>query len=52
MVDGVEEATRAVKEGEERWREEMREVRGEVEGLRELVPRVSFGPGIFGFLDF
>jgi peroxin-14 len=41
VVEGVEEATRAVREGEERWREEMREVRGEVEGLRELVPRVS-----------
>lgn len=31
-----------VKEGEEKWREEMREVRGEVESLRELVPRVSY----------
>lgn len=41
VVEGVEEASRMVKEGEERWREEMREVRGEVEGLRELVPRVS-----------
>lgn len=41
VVEGVEEATRMVKEGEEKWREEMREVRGEVESLRELVPRVS-----------
>lgn len=39
-MEGVEEATRLVKEGEEKWREEMREVRGEVEALRELVPRV------------
>jgi peroxin-14 len=41
VVEGVEEATRLVKDGEERWREEMREVRSEVESLRELVPRVS-----------
>jgi peroxin-14 len=41
VVEGVEEATRMVKDGEEKWREEMREVRGEVESLRELVPRVS-----------
>ncbi|KAI9633430.1 peroxisomal membrane anchor protein conserved region-domain-containing protein [Dioszegia hungarica] len=40
VVEGVEEATRMVKDGEEKWREEMREVRGEVESLRELVPRL------------
>jgi uncharacterized protein YukE len=40
-VEDVEEAVRGVREGEERWREEMREIRGEVESVRELVPRVS-----------
>jgi hypothetical protein len=44
VVEGVEEATKLVKEGEEKWREEMREVRGEVESLRELVPRVNIHP--------
>jgi len=41
VVDEVEEAVRSVREGEEQWREEMREIRGEVESVRELVPRVS-----------
>lgn len=40
-VEDVEEAVRGVRDGEERWREEMREIRGEVESVRELVPRVS-----------
>ena len=41
VVNEVEEAVRGVRENEERWREEMREVRGEVESVRELVPKVS-----------
>jgi peroxin-14 len=41
VVDDVEAAIKSVKDGEERWREEMREIRGEVESVRELVPRVS-----------
>jgi len=41
VVGEVEEAVKGVREGEERWREEMREIRGEVESVRELVPRVG-----------
>ena len=41
MVNDVEEAVVSVREAEESWRGEMREIRGEVESVRELVPRVS-----------
>lgn len=41
VVTEVEEAVRSVQDAEESWREEMREIRGEVESVRELVPRVS-----------
>lgn len=41
VVEEVEEAVKAVRGNEERWRDEMREVRGEVESVRELVPKVS-----------
>jgi hypothetical protein len=41
VVGEVEEAVKGVKDGEERWRDELREIRGEVESVRELVPRVS-----------
>jgi peroxin-14 len=41
VVDEVEDAVRSVKEGEAAFRDEMREVRGEVESVRELVPKVS-----------
>lgn len=41
IVEEVEGAVRSVKDNEERWREEMREVRGEVESVRDLVPKVS-----------
>jgi peroxin-14 len=41
VVEEVESAVKSVREGEERWRDEMREVRGEVESVRELVPKVS-----------
>jgi hypothetical protein len=40
-VNDVEEAVVSVREAEESWRGEMREIRGEVESVRELVPRVS-----------
>ncbi|KAK8850694.1 hypothetical protein IAR55_004614 [Kwoniella newhampshirensis] len=40
VVGEVEEAVRGVKDGEERWREEMRDIRGEVESVRELVPKM------------
>ena len=43
MVNDVEEAVVSVREAEESWRGEMREIRGEVESVRELVPRVSLG---------
>ncbi|KAL1413671.1 peroxisomal membrane protein pex14 [Vanrija albida] len=39
-LDEVEEAARAVRDAETRWRDDMREVRGEVESVRELVPRM------------
>lgn len=41
VVGEVEEAVKGVEDGEERWRDELREIRGEVESVRELVPRVS-----------
>jgi peroxin-14 len=41
VIEEVEGAVRSVKDNEEKWREEMREVRGEVESLRDLVPKVS-----------
>lgn len=41
VVEEVEGAVKHVRDGEEKWREEMREIRGEVESIRELVPRVS-----------
>jgi hypothetical protein len=41
VVNDVEEAVVSVREAEESWRGEMREIRGEVESVRELVPRVS-----------
>lgn len=40
VVGEVEEAVKGVRDGEERWREEMREIRTEVENVRGLVPRV------------
>lgn len=39
-LDDVEAAARAVRDAEQRWRDDMREVRGEVESVRELVPRM------------
>ncbi|ORX40858.1 peroxisomal membrane anchor protein conserved region-domain-containing protein [Kockovaella imperatae] len=39
VVDDVELAVKSVKDGEERWREEMRDMRGEVDSLKDLVPR-------------
>lgn len=39
-LDDVEAAARAVRDAESRWRDDMREVRGEVESVRELVPRM------------
>ncbi|EJT52983.1 hypothetical protein A1Q2_03342 [Trichosporon asahii var. asahii CBS 8904] len=39
-LEDVESAARAVKDAEARWRDDMREVRGEVESVRELVPRM------------
>lgn len=41
VVSEVEEAVSLVRSAEDTWREEMRDVRGEIEGIRELVPRVS-----------
>jgi peroxin-14 len=41
VVNDVDEAVVSVREAEESWRGEMREIRGEVESVRELVPRVS-----------
>lgn len=40
VVEEVEVAVKGLKAGEERWRDEMRDMRGEVESLKELVPRV------------
>lgn len=39
-LDDVETAAKAVRDAEARWRDDMREVRGEVESVRELVPRL------------
>lgn len=39
-LDEVEAAAKTVKEAEARWRDDMREVRGEVESVKELVPRL------------
>jgi len=39
-LDEIESAARAVRDAEARWRDDMREVRGEVESVRELVPRM------------
>ncbi|KAL7420885.1 peroxisomal membrane protein pex14 [Cryptotrichosporon argae] len=39
-VEDVEDAVRAVRAGEDRWREDLRDVRAEVDGIRELVPRM------------
>lgn len=39
-LEDVESAAKAVKDAEARWRDDMREVRGEVESVRELVPRM------------
>ncbi|GMK59191.1 hypothetical protein CspeluHIS016_0702060 [Cutaneotrichosporon spelunceum] len=39
-LDDVEAAAKAVRDAEARWRDDMREVRGEVESVRELVPRL------------
>lgn len=47
VIEEVEEAVSGVKSNEERWRDEMRELRGEVESVRELVPKVSPRPIIF-----
>ncbi|WVR08755.1 hypothetical protein IAU60_005813 [Kwoniella sp. DSM 27419] len=40
VVNEVEDALKSVRDGEERWREEMRDIRGEVESVRELVPKM------------
>ncbi|WRT70880.1 uncharacterized protein IL334_007879 [Kwoniella shivajii] len=40
VVGEVEEALRSVRDSEERWREEMRDMRSEVESVRELVPKM------------
>ncbi|OXG12563.1 peroxin-14 [Cryptococcus neoformans Ze90-1] len=40
VVEEVEIAVKGLKAGEERWRDEMRDMRGEVESLKELVPRM------------
>lgn len=40
VVEEVEVAVKGLKAEEERWRDEMRDMRGEVESLKELVPRV------------
>ncbi|WVQ86214.1 hypothetical protein IAT38_008382 [Cryptococcus sp. DSM 104549] len=40
VVGDVEEAVKGLKDGEERWRGEMRDIRGEVESVRELVPKM------------
>ncbi|XAO27558.1 hypothetical protein I312_106414 [Cryptococcus bacillisporus CA1280] len=40
VVEEVEGAVKGLKAGEERWRDEMRDMRGEVESLKELVPRM------------
>lgn len=47
VVTEVEEAIRSVQDAEDSWRGEMREIRGEVESVRELVPRVSVLSHIF-----
>lgn len=39
-LDDVEAAAKTVRDAEARWRDDMREVRGEVESVRELVPRL------------
>lgn len=44
VVEEVEGAVKGLKDGEERWRDEMRDMRGEVETLKELVPRVCPHP--------
>ena len=41
VLGEVEDAVKGVRDNEDRSREEMREIRGEVDSLRELVPRVS-----------
>ncbi|WVQ72715.1 hypothetical protein IAR50_002275 [Cryptococcus sp. DSM 104548] len=40
VVGDVEDALRSLRDGEERWRGEMRDIRGEVESVRELVPKM------------
>ncbi|WVF67869.1 hypothetical protein IAT40_002630 [Kwoniella sp. CBS 6097] len=40
VVSEVEDALKNVKDGEERWREELRDIRSEVESVRELVPKM------------
>ncbi|ODN77776.1 hypothetical protein L202_04906 [Cryptococcus amylolentus CBS 6039] len=40
VVGDVEDALQSLRDGEERWRGEMRDIRGEVESVRELVPKM------------
>ncbi|WVQ95364.1 hypothetical protein IAU59_002461 [Kwoniella sp. CBS 9459] len=40
VVGEVEDALKNVRDGEERWREELRDIRSEVESVRELVPKM------------
>ncbi|KAJ9098684.1 hypothetical protein QFC21_004332 [Naganishia friedmannii] len=46
VVGEVEEAVDAVRKGEQKWREEMRDLRDEIEEVKDLVPKVCSG---FGF---
>ena len=41
VVDSVENAVRGVSDAEKAWRDDLREIRAEVEGVREMVPKVS-----------
>jgi peroxin-14 len=40
VVGEVEEAVDAVRKGEQKWREEMRDLRDEIEEVKDLVPKV------------
>ncbi|EIW69314.1 hypothetical protein TREMEDRAFT_30508 [Tremella mesenterica DSM 1558] len=40
VIGQAEDAVKAVQEGEKRWRDDLREMRGEVDGIRELVPKM------------
>ncbi|WWC65032.1 uncharacterized protein I303_107646 [Kwoniella dejecticola CBS 10117] len=40
VIEEVEDSLKNVKNSEEKWREEMRDIRSEVESVRELVPKL------------